>query len=47
MVGSAELKKRKHENKTGKKTGEYPQLSENLEQAKLGQVRKWVWILEI
>ena len=24
-----------------------PQLSENLGQAKLGQVRKWVWILEI
>ena len=29
------------------KTGESPQLSESLEQAKLGQVRKWVWILEI
>ena len=35
-------------------TGESPQLSESLEQsklgqvrAKLGQVRKWVWILEI
>ena len=29
------------------KTGESPQPSESLEQAKLGQVREWVWILEI
>ena len=28
-------------------TGESPPLSENLEQAKLGQDWKWVWILEI
>ena len=41
-----ELRKREHENKTGK-NGESPKLSENLEQAKLGQVRKRVWILEI
>ena len=29
------------------KTGESPQLSESVEQAKLGQAQKWVWILEI